>query len=285
MRPARLVRLLYVGGSTDGRAASLQAELAASGAFGIQWCRDAARAGELIRIGSVDCILLDPSLGRSAVESVLACARELPVMTIEAAHKDVRGDSGPLLIQHGEDLAEQVVAGVDRGLADADSHTGPRRGRRFVDEIETSIEESTRFEATGSERRPLVGRFEWDLGAGRLEVSGEWLRIAGLTEAPSRQPEVWFDRVHAEDLGSLLRAIEDHLEGRVSHLDTTYRIGDETRGFRRVRTRAVVSRDASGMAQGLSGSLEVAGQSASRTGQATRLCRQPELEHRSHADL
>lgn len=257
MRPARLVRLLYLGGSPDGRAASTQAQLAATGAFGIHWCRDAARVGELIRTGSVDCVLLDPSLDPSTVESVLAAAGGLPVMTIEADHAEVGSDRRPHLLRPGPDLPDQVNAWVSRGPDRAHTQAGSKPGRRFVDEIEISIEESTRPEPSGSRHGPLVGHFEWDLGVGRFDVNGEWLSIAGLAEPPSRHPDVWFDRVHADDLGRLLRAIEDHLEGRTTNLDVTYRFGDRASGFHRVRTRALVIRDASGMALTLPGSLEL----------------------------
>jgi diguanylate cyclase (GGDEF)-like protein/PAS domain S-box-containing protein len=77
------------------------------------------------------------------------------------------------------------------------------------------------------------GLWDWDLDRDELYFSSRWKMMLGLApDAPCDHAEVWLERVHPDDIGSLRVAMDRHWtsttgsfqhEHRVRHEDGTYR--------------------------------------------------------------
>jgi diguanylate cyclase (GGDEF)-like protein/PAS domain S-box-containing protein len=108
------------------------------------------------------------------------------------------------------------------------------------------------------------GLWEWDLGKQEFHFSGRWRAMIGLP-APAgvgRQeewgigrPEEWIDRVHADDIVQLQRALEAHLSGKTDHFQHEHRIRHEDGTYRRFLCRGVAVRGAGRPSARIAGSL------------------------------
>ena len=67
--------------------------------------------------------------------------------------------------------------------------------------------------------------WDWDVAAGRVEVSPWKARLIGLDpdEVP-RKLDFWTSRIHPEDHDHAMNAMRDHLEGRTDEYRVTYRL-------------------------------------------------------------
>ena len=99
------------------------------------------------------------------------------------------------------------------------------------EEPPTSNQETELSSETQRERFSLAvrgtndGFWDWDLLTDRVEYSPRWHEMAGSQEeANNPSPDLWYSRVHPDDLEGLRRRVLDHLEGKSSHLEAEYRL-------------------------------------------------------------
>src|SRR5437879_6912137 len=89
------------------------------------------------------------------------------------------------------------------------------------------------------------GIWDWDLGAGRLWLSGSWRAIVGAG-GEGEAPGEWLDRVHPADREAVDAAIRAHLEGESPRFESEHRLRREDGSWRWVLARGQATRDATG---------------------------------------
>ena len=103
------------------------------------------------------------------------------------------------------------------------------------------------------------GIWDWDLESDLVYFSPRWQALLGLVEdrnlADGGAPETWFDRVHEDDLPGLRLAIEAHLSGRTSLLQSKHRMRHADGTWRWVLTRGMAVRNSAGEPTRMAGSL------------------------------
>jgi diguanylate cyclase (GGDEF)-like protein/PAS domain S-box-containing protein len=98
------------------------------------------------------------------------------------------------------------------------------------------------------------GIWDWDLRAERVYYSPRWKALLGLDGgAEEDSPEMWFDRVHPDDLAGLEVAIQAHLSGRTSLLQMKHRLLHADGSWRWMMVRGIA------VADGVGGPLRMAG--------------------------
>ena len=124
--------------------------------------------------------------------------------------------------------------------------------RKRVEEAMRESEERYALAAKGAND----GLWDWDLLHNRIFFSARWMSQLGLSEseAPSGDPDRWFDRVHPDDRERLFGDLGLHLEGRTPHLETEYRVRHGDGGWRWMLVRGAAVRDAAGKPYRLAGS-------------------------------
>jgi diguanylate cyclase (GGDEF)-like protein/PAS domain S-box-containing protein len=106
------------------------------------------------------------------------------------------------------------------------------------------------------------GIWDWDLTEGRIHLSPRWHAILGRSEPGElgshdhdRDPAVWFDLVHPDDLLRLRSTIDAHLAGHTGQLLSQHRMLHAAGGWRWVLIRGLAIRGADGQATRMAGSL------------------------------
>ena len=103
------------------------------------------------------------------------------------------------------------------------------------------------------------GIWDWDLETDLVYFSPRWQALLGLTEGSSPpdlgSPGLWFDRVHEDDLPGLRLAIDAHLSGRTSLLQSKHRVRHSDGTWRWVLTRGMAARNGDGKPTRIAGSL------------------------------
>jgi diguanylate cyclase (GGDEF)-like protein/PAS domain S-box-containing protein len=99
------------------------------------------------------------------------------------------------------------------------------------------------------------GLWDWNLITDRIYFSAEWFRMIGSREAARvESPQIWFDRVHPEDLAVLEVAIASHLQGQTQRLEQEYRLMHQNGLYHWMLGRGVVVRNANGRVERIVGS-------------------------------
>jgi diguanylate cyclase (GGDEF)-like protein/PAS domain S-box-containing protein len=98
------------------------------------------------------------------------------------------------------------------------------------------------------------GIWDWDLENDHLWLSESWRAIVGAA-ADGEAPSQWFDRIHPADRDAVQAAIRAHLDGESPRFDSEHRLRHEDGSWRWVLARGQASRDATGKAARLSGSM------------------------------
>ena len=105
------------------------------------------------------------------------------------------------------------------------------------------------------ERAVNDGLWEWDLVKQELALSSRWKAMLGYSERElGTSPNVWFDRVHPDDIEPLKTSLGAHLQGRTPCVEVEYRIQRRDGGWRWMSCRALASRSADGRALRMIGS-------------------------------
>ena len=91
------------------------------------------------------------------------------------------------------------------------------------------------------------GLWDWDLVGGRVYYSARWKAMLGLPEQDTvADPEVWFERIHPDDLPRVQAEVDACRQGRAANLECQYRIRHQDGLYRWVENRGTASRDATG---------------------------------------
>lgn len=100
------------------------------------------------------------------------------------------------------------------------------------------------------------GLWEWDLRTDQLHYSTRWKQLFGAAdEELGNSCEVWFSRVHDDDLAGLRDDIAAHIDGATVVHQYEHRIQQRDGNYRWVLSRGLVRRDRWGRAVALAGSL------------------------------
>ena len=100
------------------------------------------------------------------------------------------------------------------------------------------------------------GLWEWDLRTDEVHYSSRWRQLFGIIdEEVGHGCDVWFSRVHTDDLPGLRTDIAAHIDGGTVVHQFEHRIRQRDGGYRWVLSRGLVRRDRWGRAIALAGSL------------------------------
>jgi diguanylate cyclase (GGDEF)-like protein/PAS domain S-box-containing protein len=100
------------------------------------------------------------------------------------------------------------------------------------------------------------GIWDWDLITDHVYYSPRWHALMHHSEtAPGETPSTWFDLVHHDDISGLRLAIEAHLSGRTSLLQSKHRMRHPDGSWRWMLARGMCVRDAQGHPVRMAGSL------------------------------
>ena len=166
----------------------------------------------------------------------------------------------PVIMITGQDEPSQIVEALRLGANDY--ITKPFEFDVAEARIRThlALRESRAELRSSEERYALViagsndGIWDWDLRSDEIFFSARWKELLGFAANEGEDtPDLWFDRIHAEDLGMVKREIQKHIEGVTLHLDCEYRMRHRNYTYRWVRTRGTSLRDESGRAYRLAG--------------------------------
>jgi diguanylate cyclase (GGDEF)-like protein/PAS domain S-box-containing protein len=97
--------------------------------------------------------------------------------------------------------------------------------------------------------------WDWDLRTNRLYLSPRWKTMLGFREEDVREsPSIWFDRIHPNDRGAVLAAVEDHLSGRSPHFEIEHRLLAADGTYLWMLVRGLAVRDEHGVPYRMAGS-------------------------------
>ncbi len=123
--------------------------------------------------------------------------------------------------------------------------------RRKAEEALRQSEERYAIAARGAND----GLWDWDLSINRIHFSGRWKSMLGYDDADiGENPEEWFGLVHAEDRKHFEAKIAAHLDGKVAHLESEYRIRHKDGTYRWVLSRGLAVRNIQNKAYRMAGS-------------------------------
>ena len=157
---------------------------------------------------------------------------------------------------------DQVVKAFDSGASDyigkpIDSAIALARikNQLLIRDAQRALRESEQRYALAS-RGTNDGMWDWDLTTGELYLSPRWRSMVGI-ETPDWKPQgaEWLELIHDEDRMRAVDELESHLCGLTSHFETEVRMRDENHNYRWMLCRGVATRDASGIASRIAGSL------------------------------
>jgi diguanylate cyclase (GGDEF)-like protein/PAS domain S-box-containing protein len=93
------------------------------------------------------------------------------------------------------------------------------------------------------------GIWDWNLVTNQICFSPPWQAMLGDTAATAiDQPDIWFERLHPEDLYWVKRDIAAHLDGLTNRFKSEYRMRHQNGSYRWMLSRGQAIRDRSGQA-------------------------------------
>lgn len=221
--------------------------------FEVDWCSDFDEALKAITGGRHDAYLIDYRLGsRNGLDLVregFATRAKAPVIILTGqADYEIDLEASALgvtdfLLKH-----ELNPDSLERALRYAINH------HRALRDLAISEERYALAACAAND-----GIWDWDLQTDRVYYSPRWQALLGIAgdsmSARELGPEEWFDRVHEDDLPGLSLAIEAHLSGRTSLLQSKHRVRHADGTWRWVLTRGMAVRNADGNPTRMAGSL------------------------------
>ncbi|HVA73831.1 MAG TPA: EAL domain-containing protein [Acidimicrobiales bacterium] len=221
--------------------------------FKVEWCSDYEGALEAIADARHDVYLIDYRLGsRNGLDLVRQGFASRP--------------KAPVIVLTGQadyeiDLEASALGVTDFMLKQELNPYSLERALRYA----INHHRALRDLAVSEERYALAacavndGIWDWDLGTDLVYYSPRWQALLGLDEdarlVEAGVPDTWFDLVHEDDLPGLRLAIEAHLSGRTSLLQSKHRIRHADGTWRWVLTRGMAVRDSAGEPTRMAGSL------------------------------
>lgn len=169
----------------------------------------------------------------------------------------------PIIVLTGMKDEERALAAVREGAQDYLLKTR-LDGKLLARCIRYAIERKTSAEALreSEERYALAvqatndGIWDWDLESNRIYFSHRWLSILALEESESSGPsEMWFERIHPEDVARLRREVRTFLEGKTTFFESEHRMRHQNGEYLWVLSRGIAVRDKQDRAYRMTGSL------------------------------
>jgi diguanylate cyclase (GGDEF)-like protein/PAS domain S-box-containing protein len=100
------------------------------------------------------------------------------------------------------------------------------------------------------------GVWDWDIGSGQVYYSPRWNELLGLpAESHHGGPDLWFSRVHPDDVSGLTHAVHGYIDGRTTSLDLDCRIRHASGRYIWVNVRGKTARGEGDVIVRLVGSL------------------------------
>ena len=209
-----------------------------------------AEALELLAAHDFDAVLLDAMMplmsGYETLKEIrrTRTAMDLPVLMVTAKSQN-------------EDVVNAFELGANDyitkpinfpvALARIKCHVSGRRLSSRLRESETRYSLS----AQGAND----GLWDWDFTTDRIHYSDRWATIIGVEPGElTDSPREWFERIHADDLPHVRRAVEEHRNGVTPKLECEYRLRHRDESYRWVLTRGMAVCDAAGRATRMAGS-------------------------------
>ena len=218
--------------------------------FEIEWCSDFKAALDTIGEERHDVYLIDYRLGSN---TGLDLVREAFAFRTRAPVVMLTGQS-----DYEIDLEASALGATDFLLKQELNPYALERSIRYAIRHQQALTDL----AVSEERYALAacavndGIWDWDLRSDEVYYSPRWLALLGLPESvPMVKASAWFDRVHVEDLPGLQVAIEAHLSGRTSLLQSKHRMLHEDGSWRWMLARGMAVRDPAGKPVRMAGSL------------------------------
>lgn len=131
-------------------------------------------------------------------------------------------------------------------------------------QLELSERERAETELRESEERYTLaalgsndGLWDWNLDTQKIYYSPRWYSMLGLAEQEvnGNNPELWFGRVHAEDIERVRVEINAHLEGVTPHFQSEYRMLNKDGVYLWVLCRGLAIGNENGKAYRMAGSM------------------------------
>ncbi len=192
--------------------------------------------------------------------------RKLPMMDGRDVLREIRlcyspGEL-PVIMVTGDDESDVVVEAFELGANDFLSKPVdlPVAVARIRTQLARREAECALIES--EERYALViraaneGIFDWRFDRAEGHFSPRWWALLGYEDALERPTlDVWFNRVHPDDIGPLRAALAEHLEGRLPDFEFEHRVQGPGDSYRWVIARAVTVRNGADEAVRLTGSI------------------------------
>ena len=222
--------------------------------FTVEWCPEFGEALQVIGESRHDVYLIDYRLGsRNGLDLVregFASRPKAPVIMLTGQ------------VDYEIDLEASTLGVTDFLLKEELNPYSLERTLRYAINHHRALQNL----AISEERYALAacavndGIWDWDLKTDIVYFSPRWQALLGLAEDanppdPGSPPDVWFDRVHEDDLPGLRLAIEAHLSGRTSLLQSKHRVRHSDGTWRWVLTRGMAARNSAGEPTRMAGSL------------------------------
>ncbi len=100
-----------------------------------------------------------------------------------------------------------------------------------------------------------AGIFDWDLRTNRVYFSPRWKKMLGFEQDEiTDEFQEWENRVHPDDLGRAMDAVQDYLTGRTPDYELEHRLRHKDGSYRWILARGAAVRDAQGKASRMVGS-------------------------------
>lgn len=156
--------------------------------------------------------------------------------------------------KNGEEFPLQISAAVIHlfdGLATI-QYSRDLTHRKYAEASLQESEERLRFALQGNRE----GLFDWDIETGHLLYSNAYANILDFS-ADEFDPDVlaWEALLHPEDKPSVMKTLQDHLEGRTDFYESEHRLQTKSGGYLWVYARGqVTKRDPAGKPLRMNGS-------------------------------
>jgi diguanylate cyclase (GGDEF)-like protein/PAS domain S-box-containing protein len=247
--PQQSPALLVVDDEDTNR--NLLARLFVSKGFQVETASSGADALERVRTGSTDLVLLDMNMPGMSGFDVLKEIRAsytpgaLPVVMV-TGFGETRDHVQALELGANDYVAKPIDFPVV--LARVKTQLARQQAERALKESEERYALAVRGANDGI--------WDWRLDISEGYFSPRWRSVLGYDEqALLTSLDVWWDRVHPNDLGPLKAALNEHLVGSTTHFEYEHRVQSSPDSYRWVLARAVAVRDAKGVAVRVAGSL------------------------------
>ncbi len=205
---------------------------------------------ERLRLGGLDVVLLDLNLpdmkGLGGLVRIRTSHPGVPVIIL--TNETNQGLSERALREGAKDYL--FKSEIDEQLLSRSIRYAMER-QRHEDALRES-EERYALAVSGAND----GLWDWDLVTGAVYFSPRWQAMLGYEDGELGNTRVeWFSRVHREDVDSLRRTLQAHLDGSTRHFEHEHRIRTRDDDYIWVLSRGLAVRDGEGKATRIAGSM------------------------------